>query len=60
VERSWFNRGSIILVNGIRSGDDFISKKYASTGGHQLYKITQVNDDGTLELQTERYKSDDV
>jgi DNA polymerase-3 subunit alpha len=56
MEKSWFNRGSMVVVTGIRSGDDFISKKYASTGGHQLYKITTINDDGTLELQTERYK----
>ena len=34
-EKSWFNRGNMIVVTGIRSGDDFISKKYASTGGHQ-------------------------
>lgn len=32
VEKSWFNRGNMIIVQGIRSGDDFISKKYASSG----------------------------
>ena len=35
MEKSWFNRGNMIVVTGIRSGDDFVSK-YASTGGHQL------------------------
>ena len=50
LEKSWFNRGNMIVVTGIRSGDDFISKKYASTGGHQLYKIIGINDDGTLQL----------
>ena len=55
-EKSWFNRGSMIIVVGMRSGDEFISKKYASTGGHQLYKIDQINDDGTLVIRNERYK----
>jgi len=55
-EKSWFNRGSMIIVTGMRSGDEFISKKYASTGGHQLYKIDGINDDGTLVIRSERYK----
>jgi hypothetical protein len=40
----------------MRSGDDFIAKKYASTGGHQLYKIDKLNDDGTLTLKDSRYQ----
>ena len=58
VEKSWFNRGSMIVVTGIRSGDDFISKKYASTGGHQLYKIDTINEDGTLILRDSRYQGE--
>jgi DNA polymerase-3 subunit alpha len=45
VEKSWFNRGSMIIVQGIRMDDMFVSKKYASSGGHQLYKIDEVIDD---------------
>ncbi len=56
IERSWFNRGNMIIVNGMRSGDNFICKKYSSTVGHQLYRITQVNDDGTVVLQDARYQ----
>ena len=55
-EKSWFNRGSMIVVQGIRSGDQFITKKYASSGGHQLYKITEVFSNGEIALQTERYQ----
>ena len=44
----------MIVVTGMRSGDDFISKKYASTGGHQLYKITEIHKDGTLTLMDHR------
>ena len=56
IERSWFNRGNMILVQGIRSGDNFIPKKYATSSGHQLYKINDILDDGDLVLQTERYQ----
>ena len=58
VEKSWFNRGSMIVVTGIRSGDDFISKKYASSGGHQLYKIDKINKDGSLTLRSDRYQGE--
>lgn len=60
VEKSWFNRGNMIVVTGIRSGDDFISKKYASTGGHQLYKINEVLPNGDLLLQDSRYQGENI
>jgi DNA polymerase-3 subunit alpha len=56
VEKSWFNRGSMIVVQGMRSGDDFVSKKYASTGGHQLYKIDAILNNGELMLKDSRYQ----
>lgn len=59
-EKSWFNRGSMIMVQGMRSGDNFMSKKYASSGGHQLYHITKINDDGSIELQDQRYQGESV
>lgn len=55
MERSWFNRGQMIVVQGMRSGDDFIVKKYSSSIGHQLYKINKIIDNTDLELITERY-----
>lgn len=55
-EKSWFKRGSIIIVTGIRSGDDFLPKKYASSVGHQLYKVSEITKDNELILQDERYK----
>lgn len=54
VEKSWFNRGSMIMVTGIRRGDDFIPKKYATTVGHQLYKIDSIAPNGSLALRGER------
>ena len=55
-ERSWFNRGSKIMVMGMRSDEEFIVKKYASSIGHQLYKIDEVLANGDLILRNERYK----
>ena len=56
MEKSWFNRGNMIVVTGIRSGDDFISKTYANTPGHQLYKIDEVLSNGELILRDGRYQ----
>ena len=58
VEKSWFNRGNMIVVTGIRSEDNFIAKKYASTGGHTLYKIKEILPNGEITLQSERYKGE--
>lgn len=56
VEKSWFNRGSMIVVQGIRSGDNFLPKKYASSTGEQLYKITDINSNGDIKLTHTRYQ----
>ena len=56
-EKSWFNKGSMILVQGIRSGDQFVAKKYSSSGNpHQLYKIDAILPNGELILRNERYQ----
>ena len=55
-ERSWFKRGSMIVVTGHRNEEEFIVKKYSSTPGHQLYKIDEIVDNGDLVLRCERYK----
>ena len=58
VEKSWFNRGSMIIVQGIRADDMFIVKKYAnSSGEHQLYKIDEVIDDEII-IRTTRAQGD--
>ena len=59
LERSWFNRGSLIMVQGFRSGDSFIPKKYSSSIGHQLYKIDSIDEIGNLTLRSERYQGEE-
>ena len=55
-ERSWFKRGSMIVVMGIRQDEEFIAKRYASVPGHTLYKIDEIRENGDLVLRNERYK----
>lgn len=59
IEKSWFNRGSMIMVQGIRDGDTFITKKYSSSPSHQLYKIDKILENGELLLRYERYQGED-
>ena len=60
IEKSWFNRGNMIAVQGFRSGDNFIPKKYASSGGHQLYKIDAILPNGELILKDARYQGGEM
>lgn len=57
MEQGFFQRGMILVCNGIRRGDTFVLKAYKRKGNaqHQLYKITKVNKDGTIEMTNNRY-----
>lgn len=56
MEKSWFDRGNMIAILGMRSGDNFIMKKYASSNPHTIYRIVSIDKDGLLELTNDRYK----
>ncbi len=58
MEKSWFNRGSMVMLTGYRRGDQFVPKKYAKTPTHQLYRIDEVTTDGDIKLRRERFGSD--
>lgn len=61
MEKSWFNRGNMIAVQGIRQGDNFIAKKYKSVGGgHQLYRIESIDKNGDIILKSQRYNGDSI
>ena len=53
-EKGWFTRGTKLLISGYRRDDTFVCKKYQSTGGHSLYKITEVNGKN-ISLTSTRY-----
>ena len=54
LERGWFSRGNLLMVQGIRRGNDFIPKKRKDSFYPVISKITEIHDDGTLSFQTER------
>lgn len=54
VEKSWFTRGTKIMVTGFRRDDMFQTKTYKHTKTHQLYQIMAIHD-GDIELEHERY-----
>ena len=54
VEPSWFKRGTLLMIQGIRRGADFIPKKYRSSSFPVISKITEVSKDGQLKFQFDR------
>ena len=59
VEKSWFNRGSMIMLTGFRRGDQFVPKKYSKTPTHQLYKIDEITESGEIKIRSQRYGSEE-
>ena len=57
-EKGWMTRGVKLLITGYRRDDTFVSKNYKSNGGHQLYKILDVNGKN-LELTSARWGEED-
>lgn len=55
MEKSWFGRGSMLMLTGYRREDEFVTKKYKSTNSHQLYKIEEIDKEGNLILKDGRY-----
>lgn len=54
VEKSWFSRGSMIMVQGVRKENTFIPKKYGNSQSHQLYHIDSIDENGEIILRHER------
>jgi len=54
IEPSWFKRGTLLMIQGIRRGADFIPKKYKSSISPVISKITEVSNNGQLKFQLER------
>lgn len=59
LEKSWFNRGQKIMVQGMRRDNEFIAKKYSASNSHQLYKIDEHDALGNLVLRSERYAGEE-
>ena len=59
IERSWFKRGTKLVVSGWRSGDQFMARSRQSEERHAFYKIKDVKDDGELEITRYRVEDND-
>ena len=57
VEPSWFKRGTLLRIQGIRRGEDFIPKKNKSSIYPIIMKIIKTTN-GNLEYQEERMEVD--
>jgi DNA polymerase-3 subunit alpha len=55
LEKSWFTRGTKLIITGIRRGDSFIPKKYKNTEWPLFEKINELSENGfILDSSTER------
>ena len=55
IEKSWFTRGTKLIITGIKRENTFIPKKYKSTSYPLFEKIEELSDDGfILKSATER------
>lgn len=56
MERSWFKRGTLLFLQGIRRGNSFIPKAYKDSPYRvPIMKILEVNDDGTMVFTNKRF-----
>ena len=55
IEKGWFTRGTKLMLTGMRRDDQFVTKTYAHTPTHQLYKIELTNGGRDMELVHDRY-----
>ena len=60
MEQGWFQRGTLIVVNGFKRGGMFVEKTYRKTKSKGLYKITHINNNGTMKMTSLRYGEEDA
>lgn len=59
LEKSWLTKGNKLIINGYRSGEQFVCKTYKSQGeAHHIYKINEVYPNGEIVIQIERQRDE--
>lgn len=58
IEKSWFTKGTMLMIQGLRRGDVFIPRKKKNSLYPIISKITDVSEDGELTFQYERVEVD--
>lgn len=59
LEKSWFTKGTLLIIQGFRRGQDFVPKKTKYSSFPIITKILNINEDGSLDLQYDRLGSSD-
>lgn len=54
LETSWFTKGTLLLIQGIRRNDTFVPRHYKGSIYPVISKINEVREDGSFDLQYER------
>ena len=54
IEEGWFKKGTLLMIQGIRRGDNFIPKKYKSSVYPVISKIVGISSAGELQFQYAR------
>ena len=54
VEPSWFKRGTLLMIQGIKNGENFIPKKRKDSVFPVISKILNIREEGYLDFQFER------
>ena len=54
VESSWFKRGTLLMIQGIKNGENFIPKKRKDSVFPVISKILNIREEGYLDFQFER------
>ena len=56
MEKGWFTRGTLVMVNGFKRSGMFFTKSYRHTKSHQCYRIlTGVKNNGTIDMTAWRW-----
>ena len=58
IESSWFKKGTKLMIQGIRRGQDFIPKKKKNSIYPIISKILDIDNNGNLIFQYERCSSE--
>lgn len=58
-EKSWFSRGTLLIVQGYRRGQDFVPKAYKNSSLPAFSRIDNVTSSGHAEIQYERLEVED-
>ena len=54
VDASWFKRGTLLMIQGIKNGENFIPKKRKDSVFPVISKILNIREEGYLDFQLER------